>query len=283
MRRLTILGLLLAVIAPARALAQTTATAAPQTPAATPTNKPASAAPWAVGEKYVIEFSYTYWAPTLQGSVSSDGLGLIGSSVDLTSDLSLERARFDDFRFVIRPAKKHRIKFQYTPIAFEGSGVLARDITFSGIVYPIALPVESTLNWKVFRVGYEWDFFYRPRGFIGVLVSTGFTKMDARIDSFIGNASVEAQSPLVEIGAAGRFYPIRHLAINAEGSGIKLTDLEPDSVLKTMSWDLSATYNITNNFGVSGGWRRLDTDLKVSEGSGDLVFKGLWIGGSIRY
>ena len=50
-----------------------------------------------------------------------------------------------------------------------------------------------------------------------------------------------------------------------------------------MSWDLSATYNITNNFGVSGGWRRLDTTLKVSEGSGDLVFKGFWIGGSIRY
>ena len=64
---------------------------------------------------------------------------------------------------------------------------------------------------------------------------------------------------------------------------MKLTDLAPDTLLRTMSWDLSATYNITNNFGVSGGWRRLDTNLEISNASGQVDFKGLWIGGSIRY
>jgi len=270
---ITILALLAAVAAPAHALAQTP----------TPAPKPASTDPWAVGEKYVIEFSYTFWQPNLEGSVSSDKLGLIGTRVDLTGDLALERARFDDFRFVIRPAKKHRIKFQYTPIKFEGSGSLNRDITFSGIVYPVSLPVESALNWKVFRLGYEWDFFYHPRGFIGVLVMGGYTKLDASIDSIIGSATAEGSSPLLEIGAAGRFYPIRNLAINVEGSGIKLTDLAPDTILKTMSWDVSATYNFTRNFGVSGGWRRLDTNLEVSGAGGDLDFKGFWFGGSIRY
>jgi hypothetical protein len=238
---------------------------------------------WAVGEKYWIEFSYTYWQPSLEGVVASDRAGIVGSQVDLTSDLALERSRFDDFRFVVRPHRKHRIKFQYTPVKFAGSGTLARDITFAGQVYQLSLPVESTLNWHVLRVGYEWDFFYHPRGFIGVLVTGGVTKLEASIDSIIGSAQAVGQSPLIEIGAAGRFYPIRHLAINVEGSGLKLTNLEPDSILRTMSWDLSATYNITNNFGVSGGWRRLDTQVKLSGDSGELDFKGLWFGGSIRY
>ena len=270
---ITVLGAVLALAVPARAAAQT--------PAA---SKPANAEqPWAIGEKYKIEFSYTFWQPSLEGSVSSDGLDLVGSRVDLTGDLSLERTRFDDFRFVIRPAKKHRIKVKYTPITFTGNGTLTRDISFSGIVYPISLPVESRLEWKVFRVGYEWDFFYHPRGFIGVLVTGGFTTLDAGISSIIGSATAEGDAPLLEIGAAGRFYPIRHLAINVEGSGLKLTDLAPDTALKTMSWDVSATYNITNNFGVSGGWRRLDTNLQLPSDSGELDFKGFWFGGSIRY
>lgn len=273
---ITILAMGLAAVAPRAAAAQTT-------PVPSPTAKPASGDQYGIGEKYRVEFSYTYWQPGLDGNVTSDKLGLIGSRVDLTSDLSLEHARFDDFRFVIRPATKHRIKFEYTPIAFTGSGVLSRDITFAGKVYPISLPVDSTLSWKVLRLGYEWDFFYRPRGFVGVLVTGGYTQLDAGINSIIGSAETTGHSPLLEIGAAGRFYPIRHLAINVEGSGLKLTNLEPDSLLKTMNWDLSATYNITNNFGVSGGWRRMDTSIKVKGDSGELDFKGLWIGGSVRY
>jgi hypothetical protein len=252
--------------------------------------QPTAAAPaangdqYGIGEKYKVEFSYTFWQPNLDGSVSSDQLGLIGSRVDLTSDLSLERARFDDFRFVIRPAKKHRIKVEYTPVAFTGTGVLSREITFAGKVYPISLPVDSTLNWKVLRVGYEYDFFYRPRGFVGVQVASGYTNLTASIDSIIGSAETVGHWPLLEIGAAGRFYPIRHLAVNVEASGLQLTNVvEPDSLLKTMNWDLSATYNITNNFGVSGGWRRLDTHLKLKGDAGEVDFKGLWFGGSIRY
>jgi hypothetical protein len=245
--------------------------------------KPAAPDNGGIGEKYWIEFAYTFWQPGLDGNLTSDRLNVIGSRVDLTSDLSLETARFHDFRFVIHPWKKHRIKVQYTPIEFKGSGVLSRDITFAGVVYPISLPIESSLDWKVFRVGYEYDFFYKPRGFIGALVTVGQTSLNARIDSVIGNAEAVGTAPLIEFGAAGRFYPIPHLAINVEGSGLKLTDLEPDNMLKTMSWDLSATYNFTNNVGASAGWRRLDTNLKIKGDAGELDFKGFWFGAVVRY
>lgn len=287
-RSITILALS-AVCLPAVAAAQSGASAqTTQAPVPQPVQptaaKPSSDDQYGIGEKYKIEFSYTFWQPNLDGNVSSDKLGLIGSQVDLTGDLSLTHARFDDFRFVIHPAKKHRIKVEYTPIAFTGSGVLSRDITFAGKVYPISLPVDSTLNWKVLRAGYEYDFFYRPRGFVGVIVAGGFTDMSAGISSIIGSAEATGNWPLIEIGGAGRFYPIRHLAVNVEVSGLQLTNVvEPDSLLKTLNWDLSGTYNVTNNFGVSGGWRRVDTSLKLKGDAGEVDFKGLWFGGSIRY
>ena len=284
---ITILALS-AALQPAVAAAQTPPASQPaQAPVQQPVQptgaKPSSDDQYGIGEKYWVEFSYTFWQPNLDGSVSSDKAGIIGSKVDLTSDLALEKARFDDFRFVIHPAKKHRIKVEYTPIAFTGSSVLSRDVTFNGRLFNLALPVDSTLDWKVLRVGYEYDFFYRPRGFVGVLVTGGYTHLDAGISSVIGSAEATGQWPLVEIGGAGRFYPIRHLAVNVEVSGLKLTNLEPDSLLKTLNWDFSGTYNITNNFGVSGGWRRIDTSLKLKGDAGELDFKGLWFGGSIRY
>jgi len=236
-----------------------------------------------VGEKYWIEFSATWWQPNLKGSVSSDRLGVIGSQIDFAKDLDLGSARFTDFRLVLRPAKKHRFRFQYTPIAFTGDSVLSRDITFAGKVYPISLPVSSTLDWHVWRFGYEWDFFYRPRGFVGVVIQTGITQFDAGIDSIIGSAEASGTAPLVEFGLAGRVYPIRNLAVNMEGTYGKLTDLEPDHVLTSLALDFSATYNFTNYVGVSGGWRRTNTNLQIDSDRGDLTFSGFWLGGVVRY
>lgn len=247
------------------------------------TSQPVSTDKSGIGERYRIEFSATWWHPSLNGNVTSDRLGLIGTRVDLGSDLALDTARFADFRFVLRPGKKHRIKIQYTPIKFTGSSTLTRDITFAGIVYPVSLPVQSVLSWKVFRIGYEWDFFYTSRGFVGAIIEGGTTELTAGIESIIGGAEVSGTAPLFAIGMAGRFYPVRHLAINAEGTGLKLTDLKPDHVFKTMSFDVSATYNITNYVGVSGGWRRARAALTLDGDSGELTFAGLWIGGVVRY
>ena len=92
-----------------------------------PTPASAQTSNGGVGEKYWIEFSATWWRPDAEGSLASDRLGLIGSQIDFAQDLALESARFTDFRLVLRPAKKHRFRFQYTPIEFTGSSVLSRD------------------------------------------------------------------------------------------------------------------------------------------------------------
>lgn len=246
-------------------------------------NPPVVATRPGVGESYWIEFSATWWKPGIDGLVSSDRLGLVGSQIDLVTDLAFKNSRHSDIRVVLRPARKHRFRLQYTPLEFSGESVLTRDITFAGQVYPVSVPVQSFLSWKVLRVGYEWDFFYRPRGFVGVLVEVRKTDFTAGIDSIVGGAEIFANAPLPALGVVGRAYPIRNLAVNFEVVALKLTDIVQDVSFDMMDLEFSATYNVTRNFGVSGGWRRMNTDVTFEEDRGVLNFKGLWFGGVVRY
>src|SRR5262245_45368198 len=61
----------------------------------------------AIGEKYHVEASFNFWNPKLFGTISSEQFGLIGSDISLTADLGYLQTRFHEFRFVLRPAKKH--------------------------------------------------------------------------------------------------------------------------------------------------------------------------------
>ena len=237
----------------------------------------------ATGDKYWIEFSFNWWLPAAGGSVASDALGLIGSEINLASDLGFNDTREMDLRLVLRPAKKHKFRFQYTPAAFSASSVLTRDISFAGTVYPVSLPVESLLSWNVMRFGYEWDFIYKPRGYVGLLVEVRHTTMEAAIDSIIGSGQVEASGPFPSIGIVTRVNATKDLAINAEFSTLKLTDLIPDHDFWLLDLDISATYNLARYFGISGGWRRQNTSLKLAGDRGEVDFKGLWIGGTVRY
>jgi len=76
-------------------------------PSAAHAQKPASADrdQRTIGERYHVEASGTLWNPALAGTIASDSLSLVGSSVDFSKDLGFNRSRIQDFNFVLRPAR----------------------------------------------------------------------------------------------------------------------------------------------------------------------------------
>jgi hypothetical protein len=236
-----------------------------------------------LGEDYHFETTFAWWKPSLFGSVSSDRLDLIGSRVDLVDDLGFGEARFKNLRFTLRPGRKHKVRFQYTPLTYEASGVLARQVTFAGHVFDAALPIDSKLSWKVWRLGYEWDFLYRPRGYLGVVVEARKTELTAELASLAVSGSVAAEAPLPAIGVVTRVYVLPDLAVNFELTGFKMPEINGEYQGTYMDMDISATVNFTNNFGASFGWRMLDTNIRVNQDFGDLKFSGFWFGGAVRY
>ena len=108
-----------------------------------------------VGEAYRVEFSFDFWNPSPTLQISSESLGIVGDTIDAVQDLGFVQSRFREMKVVLRPAKKHKFRFDFTPIKFSAETVLKRDIIFNGIEYHANLPVNSELKWKQYAGAYE--------------------------------------------------------------------------------------------------------------------------------
>jgi hypothetical protein len=236
------------------------------------------------GEQYHFEVAGTIWNPNVSGIVSSQRLGILGSNVDFVDDLGFERSSFKDLRIVLRPSKKSRFRIQYTPIEYTAETNLKRELVFNGQKFPLALPVQSEFDWKVWRLGYEYDFLYRERWFVGVLVEGRITQMKAELASPLQTEFTEVRAPLPALGFVGRAYPIPELAINFEMSMFRVpSETFPDVEANYYDWNIHGTFNVNRYVGLQVGWRRLTNFLVVEDDSADVKFQGLWFGGALRY
>jgi hypothetical protein len=237
----------------------------------------------ATGEKYHFEVGGFIWNPTPEMAITSEALGIIGSRIDFIEDLGIEKKRFNQIKAVLRPGTKHKFRFELTPIKYNASSLLRRNIIFNGITYPIALPIETELLWKAYRFGYEWDFIYRDRGFLGLLLEAKYTDVQATLQNFSDREFVRARAPIPAIGIIGRVYVVPNISITGEFSGIRLPDIDEDYKAKYFDLDIYGTVNFTNNVGVQGGYRSFDVFYKVESDEGDLKLKGIYFGGVVRF
>lgn len=245
----------------------------------------AGASDRATGENYRIEVSGNLWSPTPTVLITSESLGIVGSQIDFVNDLGIEKKTFRQLKVVLRPGTKHKFRFEYTPIRYEVTSTLRRTIVFNGQRFDVALPVDSELTWKAYRFGYEWDFLYRDRGFLGLLLEVKHTDLQASLsNAFVGSEFVHAQAPIPAIGVIGRAYLVPNISITGEFSGIKLPDsVDEDYAGKYFDFDLYGTVNFTDHFGAQAGYRSLTVYVRAESDEGDLKMKGLYFGGVLRF
>ena len=237
-----------------------------------------------VGEDYNIELSFNFWRSTPTAIVSSEALGILGSDVNLVTDLGIEKRTLKDLRVVLRPAKKHRFRINYLPISYTAETQLKREFVFNGLRYRVGLPVSTDAQFKAWRFGYEYDFLYRERGFLGVLFDVKYTDVNVALNSPIGEEFTKAVAPLPTIGGVARVYAAKNLALNGEMSYVKVPDNLSETVEgRYLDFDVNATFNPHKNFGVQAGYRSIDISYLVDLDSGTLTFKGLYFGGTVRF
>lgn len=241
----------------------------------------------AVGEDYHIEAAYSFWDAEPSLIVNSESLDIIGTDVNLITDLGVEKKRLGMFDIVLRPAKKHRFRFQRTPIKYEVDAFpVQREFIFNGQRYRVGLPVTTNVDFTTYRFGYEYDFLYFSKGFFGVLLDLKYTNVDVSLESPIGAEFVTAAAPIPTLGFVGRGYVLPNLALNGEISFFRT----PDSLKEQLEGegrytdiDVNATYNINKYVGAKFGYRRTTVFYDVELDTGDLAFKGLYFGGVVRY
>ncbi len=238
----------------------------------------------ATGEKYHIEASAGYWSPSADMSVASEYLGIVGTNIDFKKDLGLTDHRFNELHVVARPARKHKLRFQYIPITYDQSATLTKDIVFRAQRYRVGLPVNSQLEWKAYRFAYEYDFISRDRVFGGFILDAKYTDVKAGLQSPIINEYIHARAPIPAIGGIVRYYVVPNISITGELTGVTI----PDSISKEYKahyadLDIYGTLNFTNNVGGQFGYRSFDVGYLVKKDSGSFVLRGIYFGIVARY
>lgn len=240
----------------------------------------------ATGENYRFEVSGYFWNPTPDIAIASESLpGIIGDKIDFIDDLGLEKTRFSQLRAVLRPGKKHKLRFEYTPIKYEQpNGELRRTVVFNGISYNLGLPVATTVKWNAYRFTYEYDFIYRDRGFLGFLVEAKYTDVRAELTNIINDEFVHARAPIPAIGIIGRVYPAPNISITGEFSGFRLPEsIDEDYRAKYFDFDLYGTVNFNDHIGAQAGYRSFDVFYRIDTDEGNLKLKGPYFGAVVRF
>ncbi|MDQ3070727.1 MAG: hypothetical protein M3R55_13480 [Acidobacteriota bacterium] len=237
----------------------------------------------AVGETYWVEAMGGFWNPKTAGSISSEQFGIPGSTIDFVDDLKFPDKRITDFRLVLRPAKKHKFRLQYVPVSYSSETIFNRSITFNGVRYDVGLPVSTAFEWKVWRFGYEWDFVYREKFYVGAILEAKYTQVTAELNSPVNTEFTSAKAPIPSVGGVVRIYPIRNAAVTFELTGFKLPNIDESYDAQYIDWDLYGTFNVTNNFGVTAGYRVMDVMFLADRDGGEMKLKGLYFGGIARF
>ena len=238
----------------------------------------------AVGENYNVEIMGGLWKPAIDLVISSSSLGIEGTDVDLEADLGVEKARFREYRAVLRPGRKHKFRIQYLPIRYTAEAVLKRDVIFNGTRLPISLPIESKFEWHAWRFGYEYDFVYRSRGFVGFIAEVKYTDVKVTLESPLAVEFARAQVPIPALGGIARGYVTENTAITFEITGFKIPErLDLATEGRYVDWDVYGTANFSNNFGLQVGYRSIDVTYLIESDAGDLKLKGLYFAAVTRF
>jgi hypothetical protein len=243
---------------------------------------PAASVP---AESYTVEFAALVWNPTPEIALRTESLNILGTSIDLVDDLGIDEGRLPDFRFVVRPGRRHKLRVSFVPIHYSAETVLERTIIFNGTIFRTGVTVTSDFEWKAWRFGYEFDFVSRDRGYVGLIAEVKYTDVKLDLASPLLGEIATAQVPIPAIGGTFRVYPAAFLSITGEVSGMTLPGslTDDDDTADYLDWDLYATVNFGRYIGAQIGYRTLDLSYRYDEEFGDFKVKGPYIGGVVRF
>jgi hypothetical protein len=268
-RRALLLLLVAASLSPAGVLAQSAATASAELPDA---------------ERYRVEGSFGYWRPAARVVLSSDALGVPGTHIDLRSDLGLTSESFSELRLTWHPALRHRFRFQYTPIQFDATAPVPRDLVFNGATYRAGTLVSSSLGWTTYRFGYQYEVVVKPRGRVGVIAEVKHTLVRAELRSSEADEVSRQSMPVPALGIAGRLYPAPRFALAGEVTFFGVPDRADGHFGgRIADIDLSAVWSFTRSFGVQGGFRDLDIHHLGEWNTAEFSLKGGYVAAVFRY
>ena len=243
--------------------------------------RPRPATPTLPAERYHVELGAGFWNPSADLRIAS---GAGGSTIDAKNDLGLQDQKTSEFQLVLKPALKHKFRVQFVPFSYTQTATLRSTSTFGGQTFPAGTQVSSTIEWKAWRFGYEYDFVSTYRGFMGLIVDMKYTDVSATLSGSGQTGAAAAKAPIPALGGVARIYLASNLSLTGELTGFAF----PGGWIKSTSGhyadlDFYAMLNIVDSLGIRAGYRKFDVEYTLTNDTGTFKMNGPYLGVSIRF
>ena len=97
-----------------------------------------------------------YWFPTLDGNVKVEKSG-IGSTVDFDNDLGIDDENYPSIEAFVGIGD-HHVSLTGMKVDYSGKKTLSRDIDFSGKTYSKDFVIDSSIEYTMIDLHYQYDF-----------------------------------------------------------------------------------------------------------------------------
>ena len=231
-------------------------------------------------EDYNFELEGRYWKPKLNSTVRivEDS---IGTDVNLVNDLGFAETKgFGEARFQFKFFNRNKLNFSYLPMKWDADQVLTRTIQFNGQTYSAGTRVQSQLDMKLFKGGYELDLIVDRFGFLGftldVLVADNHIEMKAPAQGI--DEKHDATVPIPMIGLVGRIIPVKWLNATAKVSGLPMGGYG-----YILDAEASIEINPVKYVGISAGYRYLSAKAQYDDNLAEYKLDGFFAALKVRF
>jgi hypothetical protein len=215
----------------------------------------------------VLKVEGRYWFSNLDSEIKYTEAGVMGTEINLIDDLGMDDSEnFQEGRITLEMGN-HKLRYGYTSLSWDGQKTITQGIEFGGKTYTGTTLVDSSLDLKYHRFGYEYDLLDVLDNKIGVIFEIKYFDIDARLkaDALGYDESTTAKVPIPTIGATVQVGIPFLFSIGGELTGITL-----GSRGYLFDGEAVVSYHPLPLITVSGGYRILK--MKLEEGDDKILF-----------
>ncbi len=222
----------------------------------------------------VVEVEGRYWFTNLDGSFKSSSTSVIGTEIDLVEDLGIDdKNNFWEGRISLNLGSS-KLRYAYMPMSWSGSKNITKSVVFAGKTYSASTKVDTELDIKYHRLGYEYDIVNTHDNKLGVIFDVKYFVVDANVkaDALGFNESESVKAPVPTIGLAAQVALPLTLNIGAEATGIKLGNSK-------YLFDGEARFSVhpVSFLTFTAAYRVLKLHLEEGDDMGEIKLKGPYV------
>lgn len=220
----------------------------------------------------IVNVEGRYWFTDLDDSVQISSASTVGTDIDLVNDTGLDdKKNFWEGRLTLELGS-HSLRYAYTPLKWNGSKTITRDITFGGTTYSASADVESELSFDYHRLGYEYDIIDTLNNKLGIILEVKYLDGKARLKTATLDQTESFNVPIPAVGVAAQVGLPFFISVGGEVTGIALGN-------QMYLIDGEAGVNISPMpfVTISGGYRIFKLHVEHDNDKGDLTLKGPFV------